>query len=625
MPTRTPRIPDAALAKIPGKALYRMATAGAEVVIGGDHPTLALPEARASKWGGKCWLRVRHADAEEIDRANKAAQAQGKALKAAEKASLRAEKGKPVLDIPTTGKGRRHEIREGSLKWDVVYDSPAALPADGIERFQLEFPEGLTWHYQPALTAEEIAEGHERPEEMVGGYVAYWAQCGRYLDESGEEVANYETGRFGDIKAPLWVDAAGKTLRWTQELVGSELRCYLPTEWLATAVYPVRLDPEFGFNSFGASSFAVYSTRAYAFSVPQPEFSGTVSKITIGATYLGSNYGSKGKAAVYAKGATVAASTLLGQTPEWTAAVTGGGSQAWHDLPYTSGPEISASTDYLLGLFLTDATPTVTGYLKYDSASNSNYYAIADYNTDPNFPGPYGSGSAATSGYMSIYATYEESGGGSYTETLDTLITSISSAADQQAYRDTVDTLITSGATVEAVTGMVEALLTLGQSSSAATDVQGYADGVSDTIVSASSVTDTVGTPPITESLLTTAVSASNVSAAQAYVETVTALAVSASNLGEVLGLVEQIGTVGESVSTVSDRQLYYDNVAIVALSSSSLAEVGAYIEQVSVAAASVSSVGEVQFDPSEVQRLFSFPRRFKVFVIPTRNKTFRV
>lgn len=61
MATRTPRIPDAALAKIPGKARYRMATAGAEVVIGGDHPTLVLPEARASKWGGECWLRVRHA------------------------------------------------------------------------------------------------------------------------------------------------------------------------------------------------------------------------------------------------------------------------------------------------------------------------------------------------------------------------------------------------------------------------------------------------------------------------------------------------------------------------------------------------------------------------------------
>lgn len=225
-------------------------------------------------------------------------------------------------------------------------------------------------------------------------------------------------------------------------------------------------------------------------------------------------------------------------------------------------------------------------------------------------------------------------GGNTYTETLDTLITSISSAADQQAYRDTVDTLITSGATVEAVTGMVEALLSLGVSASTVGDVQGYADGVSDTIisasdtadaqdyvdgpattgvsssdesdtqayadsladtlVSASGVTDTTGTPPVAESLLTTAVSASNVSAAQAYVETITALAVSASSIGEVLGLVEQIGTVGESISAVSDRKLYYDNVAIVALSSSSLAEVGAYIEQVSAAAVSASSLTDV-------------------------------
>ena len=225
-------------------------------------------------------------------------------------------------------------------------------------------------------------------------------------------------------------------------------------------------------------------------------------------------------------------------------------------------------------------------------------------------------------------------GGGTYTETLDTLITSISSITDRQAYRETVDTLITSGATVDAVTGMIEALLTLGQSASTATAVQGYVDGVSDTIisasdtadaqdyvdgpattgvsasdetdtqaytdsladtlVSASDVTDTTGAPPLAESLLTTAISASNVSAAQAYVETVTALAVSASSLGEVLGLLEQLGTVGESISAVSDRQLYYDNVAIVAISSSSLAAVGAYVEQVAAAAVSASSLTDV-------------------------------
>lgn len=236
-------------------------------------------------------------------------------------------------------------------------------------------------------------------------------------------------------------------------------------------------------------------------------------------------------------------------------------------------------------------------------------------------------------------------GGGTYTETLDTLITSISSAADQQAYRDTVDTLITSGATVEAVIGMVEALLSLGVSASTAADVQGYAEGVSDTIisasdtaaaqdyvdslvdtvVSASGVTDTTGAPPLAESLLTTAVSASNVSAAQAYVDTVTALAVSASSLGEVLGLVEQIGTVGESVSSLSDRQLYYDNVAIVALSSSSLAEVGAYIEQVAAAAVSVSSLDIRVLSTDEImlpELLYAISRVCNTFEATSRVRT---
>ena len=395
MPTRTPRIPDAALSKIPGKAKYRMATQGAEVVVGGDHPTLVLPEARASKWGGECWLRVRHADADEIDRADKAAKASGKALKTAEKASLRAEKGKPVLDIPTPGKGRRHEIREGSLKWDVVYDSPAALPADGIERFQLEFPEGLTWHYQPALTAEEIAEGHERPEEIVGGYVAYWAQSGRYLDGSGEEVANYETGRFGDIKEPLWVDDSGQTLRWTQELVGSELRCYLPTEWLATAVYPVRLDPTFGYESVGGSSSSYTRSATGIFSPPS---NGSVTSISMACSSGGFVF----TAGIYANNSSYPGSLLgvsAGSDP--TASVD------WGVATIEAPVSITTAANYWLAATRSGAS------IRYDSVAGR--YTCRDNATyvDGVLPDPWPSAVTVNTNYVySIYATYTESGGG---------------------------------------------------------------------------------------------------------------------------------------------------------------------------------------------------------------------
>ncbi|MGE4334525.1 MAG: hypothetical protein AB7E55_00935 [Pigmentiphaga sp.] len=404
MPTRTPRIPDAALARIPGKAQYRLATQGAEVVVGGDHPSLVLPEAHASKWGGECWLRVRHADADDIDRADKASKASGKALKAAEKASLRTEKGKPVLDIPTPGKGRRHEIREGSLKWDVVYDSPAALPADGIERFQLEFPAGLTWHYQPELTPEEIAEGAERPENVVGSYAGYFDKAGRYLDKNGEEIANYETGKFAHLYRPEMVDASGNRCWADQVLVGNRLQVTLPVEWMATAVYPVRLDPTFGYASAGASTVISGNVRGseYALSV-----SGNVSSITAYWTSQASQTGSINYAIYDSSNDLV---DHVGSTDISTLSWLSSAHSALYTISFGSQVALT-SGNYSLVAF---AGVTTNGRcLSYDSVSSKRYYLGSSSTTPPDpFNGTFGTAYFR----YSIYATYEESGGGANTQ-----------------------------------------------------------------------------------------------------------------------------------------------------------------------------------------------------------------
>jgi len=407
MPTRTPRIPDADLARIPGKALYRMASAGAEIVIGGDHATLTLPEARAAKWGGECWLRVRHADADEIDKADKTAKAAGKELKAAEKASIRTEKGKPVLDIPVPGKRRLHEIREGSLKWDVIYDDPSALPADGIERFQLEFPDGLTWHYQPALTAEEIAEGAERPDNVVGSYAGYWNQAGRYLDKNGEEIANYETGKFAHLYRPEMVDAAGNRCWAEQELVGNELRVTLPAEWMAAAVYPVRLDPTFGYESVGSTLFASGSMRGTAHTLP---VAATINSMTVYHQVTAAQSGNV-NAAIYEK-ATAALLSQAGPVGCSTVQPLAEGVSGWGTIPW---PELSlAAGDYVL-VFLWGVTSTDRRG-RYDAVSCWRYSLVSAATTPPD---PW-SGTAETAAFLlSAYATYTESGGGGGS-TLDT-------------------------------------------------------------------------------------------------------------------------------------------------------------------------------------------------------------
>ena len=379
MATRTPKIPDQVLSRVPGKALYRMASAGAEIEIGGDHPTLVLPEVRSSKWGGECWLNVRHADAE--------------LMLSNDRDKVRTEEGKPVLELPVSAAKRRHEIREGSLKWDIVYEDASALPADGIERFQLEFPDGLTWHYQPALTPEDIAEGVERPDNVVGSYAGYFHKSGRFLDPQGNEIANYETGKFAHIYRPEMVDAAGNRAWAVQELVGNELRVTLPAEWMATAVYPVTLDPTFGYTSIGGSnSTNVDRIRGNPHAPPT---SGEIQSITC--AFANAEGGREAALGVYFD----ADKSLLGQTSAQSFIGTGAHWQTFSlSLPVIQG--------VLYGLCCFVGPASGQPYMRFDSGASGAYFAtsVGGY---PIFPDPYPGGTASV--FYSIYATYEEIAG----------------------------------------------------------------------------------------------------------------------------------------------------------------------------------------------------------------------
>lgn len=386
--TRTPKIPDAALARVPGRALYRMAQAGADIEIGGEHPTLVLPDVVARKWGGECWLRVSHADAQ--------------AMKASDKAKERTKAGKKVLEIPCSAKRRRHEIREGSLQWDVIYEAASALPADGIERFQLAFPEGLTWYFQPELTPEEVAEGAERPENVVGSYAGYFHKSGRFLDADGNEIANYETGKFAHLYRPEMVDAAGNRAWATQELVGNELRVTLPTEWIDTAIYPVTLDPTFGYDTKGASvHYTTGSAKRYGSMFTAPG-SGRLS--TMHAHWSNNNASIDRKIALGIYSQPTGSTPIAGEVEG--SFVPFGEYLESFDL---SGDEFDfvETSDYWFawqGYDTVNSSNTNTGVF-YDSWSQNNKFS--------NFNRPWSSlpSTSANTYRYSIYATYTESGG----------------------------------------------------------------------------------------------------------------------------------------------------------------------------------------------------------------------
>ena len=139
----------------------------------------------------------------------------------------------------------------GSYEWEVVLASvpPANSLTLDLRRQNVELL------YQPALTAQEIADGHVRPDRVVGSYAVYHTQKNNH--KQGE--VNYECGKIGHIYRPRVTDNLGDTIwgEWnTDAETSGELTLTVDAAWLAAAAYPVTIDPTFGYTTAGGSTLA---------------------------------------------------------------------------------------------------------------------------------------------------------------------------------------------------------------------------------------------------------------------------------------------------------------------------------------------------------------------------------
>ena len=155
---------------------------------------------------------------------------------------------------------------EGELEYEII------LPVKPLKSewvFNLAFPDGLNFYYQPPLTDEidgirivtatEIGgfdkDGNQtvyRPENVIGSYAVYW----------NRKNNQYQTGKFCHIMRPLVTDAVGKKI-WGRLYVDSiqkTMSISVDPIWLDKATYPVLIDPTIGYNTIGGTQD---STGAY--------------------------------------------------------------------------------------------------------------------------------------------------------------------------------------------------------------------------------------------------------------------------------------------------------------------------------------------------------------------------
>lgn len=146
---------------------------------------------------------------------------------------------------------------EGAFEWSAILYS---RPAQNSFTFPIQ-TEGLEFLLQPLeYTQEELDDGVYRPDSVAGSYAVYHAtRANDAIVVSGTDTTReeYLTGKAFHIYRPKAWDAAGDTVWVDMEVdaTAGEMTLTLNRQWKNAATYPVTIDPVFGYDTIGTSSF----------------------------------------------------------------------------------------------------------------------------------------------------------------------------------------------------------------------------------------------------------------------------------------------------------------------------------------------------------------------------------
>ena len=177
-----------------------------------------------------------------------------------------------------------------------IYEKPGGIIAHDVSMarawgsssvaFDIKKSAGVSLNLQPPLSQAEIDEGCQRPENVVWSIAVY----------ADRANGRFKTGKLCHIYRPKWTDAEKRESWgwWEIDEGAGQIIAWADERWLAEAAYPVRLDPDVGYSSEGASISDFYGpprTIWANLNATQPE-DGTVDSVSYcpGNTASGLNF-----------------------------------------------------------------------------------------------------------------------------------------------------------------------------------------------------------------------------------------------------------------------------------------------------------------------------------------------
>jgi len=292
----------------------------------------------------------------------------------------------------------------GGLEFEAVLKTK---PPVNSFSFSIE-TKGLKFYYQPPLHpdhptwADTDGDGVAdtfRPENVVGSYAVYHATRTN-IHRSKADAEKYKAGKAFHIYRPKAIDSAGNET-WCDLNIDEAkgvLTITIPQEFLDKAVYPLTIDPTFGYETAGASD-ARFNNYVIGSLFTCPE-SGSAESITAYVRIDTANQQARTKTAIY-KGSD---KSLVKSSQEITLTST---SFSWVTYNLLAQADI-INEDYWLVVWGETGTGYAFPYMAFDTGTATGGLQTVTYQAgegDNLWPDPYNPTSTLTRTY-SIYCTY---------------------------------------------------------------------------------------------------------------------------------------------------------------------------------------------------------------------------
>src|SRR3989344_8972363 len=221
-----------------------------------------VPEMKMDRWLGEVSLKIKP-DLSDVDQKDKTLTFENDKVKF----------GTPKVEYAMYELPDSPEYPEGAFEYEIILKEK---PASNVITLDIE-TENLDFFYQPELTQAQKNRGDFQPENVINSYAVYYQKPVQNIIGR----TDYKTGKAFHIYRPKIKDDLSREIWGELNITTGTLSITIDQDWLDNALYPVSVDPSFGYVTGGVSSSntLVNNLRGSVFTAP--DFNATITSISM--------------------------------------------------------------------------------------------------------------------------------------------------------------------------------------------------------------------------------------------------------------------------------------------------------------------------------------------------------